>query len=108
MENPFSIKYKPKTFDDIKMEVSIKNLLLSLIAIDNISIILIGESGVGKTSIANALISEYYKNIPKNIKNDNVLFVNSIKEQGINNYKNEINIFCQTNCTINNKKKLLL
>ena len=108
MENPFSIKYKPKTFDDIKMEVSIKNLLLSLIAIDNISIILIGESGVGKTSIANALISEYYKNIPKNIKNDNVLFVNSIKEQGINNYKNEINIFCQTNCTINNKKKTIV
>jgi len=108
MSLPFLIKYKPKKFDDIKLESNIKKLLLNLISIDNISIILVGESGVGKTTTINAIINEYYKDISRSDKNDNILFVNSIKEQGINHYKNEINTFCQTKCTINNKKKTII
>ena len=108
MTLPFSLKYKPTSFNDIKLELNVKQLLLNLINIDNISIILVGESGVGKTTIINGIINEYYKNISKIDRNDNVLFVNSIKEQGINHYKNEINIFCQTKCTINNKKKTII
>mgnify|MGYP001182428286 FL=1 len=108
MPIPFLLKYKPNNFDDIKLESNTKNLLLNLVSIDSISIILVGESGVGKTTIINAIINEYYKNVSKIDKNDNVLFVNSIKEQGINHYKNEINIFCQTTCTISNKKKTII
>ena len=108
MDTPFLIKYRPRNLDDVKTDISIKKLLFDLIKIDNISIILIGESGTGKTSLINCIINEYYKNEAKAIKNDNILFVNSIKEQGIQHYKNEINVFCQTKCTIAGKKKTII
>ena len=93
MDTPFLIKYRPRNLDDVKTDISIKKLLFDLIKIDNISIILIGESGTGKTSLINCIINEYYKNEAKASKNDNILFVNSIKEQGIQQLVKEYSTF---------------
>ena len=108
MTIPFLIKYKPNSFSDVMLDKAVKQLLINLIKTDNISVILIGEHGSGKTTFINCVINEYYKDVPNVIKNDNILFVNSIKEQGIQHYKNEVSVFCQTKSTILNKKKTII
>ena len=40
--------------------------------------------------------------------NDNVLSINSLKEQGIQYYRNELKTFCQTKSVILPKKKKLV
>jgi len=73
---------------------------------NNLNILLIGDSGTGKTSIIEATIREYYQldKIPKN----NVLYINSLQEQGISYYRNEVKTFCQTSSGIHGKKKFII
>ena len=42
------------------------------------------------------------------MSNDNVLHINSLKEQGIHYYRNEVKIFCQTASSFINKKKIVV
>ena len=62
--------------------------------------------GSGKTSLLNALIREYYKGA--NNYKDNILYINSLKEQGINYYRTDVKTFCQTCSSIKNKKKIVV
>jgi DNA polymerase III delta prime subunit len=52
-----------------------------------------------------SIIKEYYGN---DYNSDNVLVLNSLKEQGIQYYRNDVKIFCQTCSLIKNKKKIVL
>uniref|UniRef100_A0A6C0EGC7 AAA+ ATPase domain-containing protein n=1 Tax=viral metagenome TaxID=1070528 RepID=A0A6C0EGC7_9ZZZZ len=79
-----------------------------LIKIDKLNLLLIGDMGSGKTAILNSLIREYYKDYDFNQYNDNVLYLNSLKEQGINYYRTDVKIFCQTSSIIKNKKKIVI
>ena len=69
---------------------------------DNLNILLIGNSGSGKTSLIEATIREYYNldHIPHN----NVMIINNLKEQGITYYRNEVKTFSQSRSNIPNKK----
>lgn len=106
MTTPFLIKYKPTTFLNINIDIDIKNLLHSLFEINSIVIMLVGENGSGKTTLINCILNEYYKDTSNATKNEHVLYINSIKEQGIQTQKNELSNFCLTKSTIKNKKKL--
>lgn len=129
----FIDKYKPIYFNDYENNnIDVVKLLKTMIEINNLNIIFIGNQGTGKTTIINSLIREYYKNndddfsqiTEKNIKNSksncssfensleiqnlNVLRINSLKEQGINYFRNDVKTFCQTYSLIKNKKKILV
>ena len=106
MELPFIYKYKPQKFEDFFIDSEIIDILKLMISMDNLNILLIGDSGTGKTSLIYTLMNEYYKNIP-NI-NENILIINSLKEQGIQYYRNDVKLFCQTKCSIPNKKKIII
>lgn len=85
------------------------DLLTTLIRIDNLNILFIGDISSGKTTFINALIREYYENPQTNINNnENILNINSLKEQGISYYRNEVKTFCQTRSNLKNKKKLVI
>ena len=56
-------------------------------------ILLSGKSGAGKTSILEATINEYYKGIDIKHKDDYVLYINNLQEQGIQYYRNEVKNF---------------
>ncbi len=81
MNTPFLKKYQPMFYNDFTIDKEYIELLNTLINMDNLNILLVGNSGCGKTSLLYATIREYYKtqNIPKN----NVLYINNLKEQGI-------------------------
>ena len=106
--NLFIYKYQPFYFKDLEMEPELLDILQTLIAMDNLNILFVGDIGSGKTSFLNAVIREYYMNIPSSKYNSNILSINSLKEQGINYYRNDVKTFCQTCSSIKNKKKFII
>ena len=62
-------------FSDFQIEKEYINLLNSLIKLDNLNILFIGNSGSGKSTLIHSTIKEYYntENYPKS----NVLNINS-------------------------------
>jgi DNA polymerase III delta prime subunit len=104
----FVHKYQPLYFKDFESDNNVIKILNTFILLDNINILLIGDTASGKTSILNALIREYYKgNISKDYE-ENVLYINSLKEQGINYYRTDMKTFCQTCSNVKNKKKIVV
>ena len=61
MEQPFIYKYKPDFLKDFEIDSKLVELLHTLINIDNLNILFVGDSGSGKTSLINCIIKEYYK-----------------------------------------------
>ena len=108
MEKLFNIKYQPKKIDDFQLNDNLKNLFNNMILMDNISLMLIGNSGSGKTTLINVLINEYYKDISEEDKSNNIMVINTLKEQGIQYYRNEVKTFCQIPSTIRKKKKIII
>ena len=104
----FINKVKPIYFNDFGIDDTIVEIFNTLIIMDNLNILLIGDMASGKTSLLNALIREYYKNIEQKDYEDNVLYINSLKEQGINYYRSDVKTFCQTCSSIKNKKKIVV
>jgi DNA polymerase III delta prime subunit len=107
-EKLFVNKYQPLYFDDFGNDNEIIQMLKTLILIDNLNILLIGDIATGKTSILNALIREYYKGYRPKEYEENVLYINSLKEQGINYYRTDVKTFCQTCSNVKNKRKFVI
>jgi replication factor C subunit 2/4 len=106
--NLFINKFQPLYFKDFEVDEEMVQILNTLIDMNNLNILFIGDMGCGKTSILNALIREYYKGNTDKQCVDNVLHINSLKEQGINYYRNDVKTFCQTCSVIKNKKKIVV
>lgn len=106
MNEPFLKKYQPKKYRDLAIEKEFIQLLNSLISMDNLNVLFIGNNGCGKTTIINATIREYYGT--DKIPNDNVLYINNLQEQGIQYHRTELRTFCQTASTISGKKKFIV
>ena len=106
MNTPFLKKYQPLFYKDFVIDKDYIDLLKTLIEMDNLNILLIGNNGSGKTSLIEATIREYYNSdtIPQN----NVLVINNLKEQGIQYYRNEVRTFSQSRSNIPNKKKFII
>jgi DNA polymerase III delta prime subunit len=107
-ESLFLNKYQSLFLDDFGIDNELSQMLKSFITLDSLNVMLFGEMASGKTSLLNAMIKEYYKGYsPKEYEN-NVLYINSLKEQGINYYRTDVKTFCQTCSAIKNKKKIIV
>ena len=82
----FIHKYQPLYFNDFGLNNSVVNILKTLILSDNLNVLIIGDMASGKTSLLNAMIREYYIDYTPKDYEENVLYINSLKEQGINYY----------------------
>lgn len=101
-------KYQPLYFKDFEMEKGMTQMLETLVEIDDLNILITGNMGAGKTTLLNAIIREYYKDISSSLVNDNILYINSLKEQGIHYYRNDVKTFCQTSSSVPKKKKFIV
>jgi DNA polymerase III delta prime subunit len=104
----FINKYQPLYFKDFNEDNEIVKILKTLILIGDLNILLIGDMTSGKTTILNTLIREYYVGFSPKEYEDNVLYINSLKEQGINYYRTDVKTFCQTCSNIKGKKKFIV
>ena len=107
--NTFISKYKPNYINDFSFEPRIVNVIRTLQEIDNLNVLFVGNPSSGKTTLLYALIREYYGlSKTASIPETNILFINNLKEQGINYYRNEMKTFCQSHSTLFGKKKLVI
>ena len=105
----FLSKYKPYYIDDFVGNKQLISVILSLKQIDELNVLISGPSNCGKTSLLYAIIRNYYKlDKTQTLPESNIMFINSLKEQGINYYRNEMKSFCQSKCSIIGKKKLVI
>ena len=107
-EQLFIHRYQPLYFSDFEKNNEILEILQTLINIDDLNILLIGDMTSGKTTLLNVLIREYYKDCSLKQREENVLYINSLREQGINYYRTEVKTFCQTCTNIKGKKKFVV
>jgi DNA polymerase III delta prime subunit len=84
-------------------------VLRTLLEIDDINILFIGNTCSGKTILLHTLIREYYQLEPaQHIPENNILYVNNLKEQGVSFFRSELKTFCQSHSTIFGKKKMVI
>jgi len=111
----FITKYAPKYLRDflcenISQDSAAEYVLKTLIDMDDMNVLLVGGFNSGKTTMLYALAREYYYSATGGapLSETNVLFINNLKEQGIQFFRNDMKTFCQTHCTIPGKKKVVL
>ncbi len=106
----FIHKFQPLYFKDFadENENELITILSTLITTNNLNLLLIGDIASGKTTLLNIIIREYYKDIEPKIYQENILYINSLKEQGINYYRSDVKTFCQTCSIVKNKKKIIV
>ena len=97
-------KYQPKTLNDFIGNNNTQIFLNNMITKSPIPFILLGSAESGKTSYLDSFINDYSSY--NSVHSQYIAFkINSCKEQGINFFKNEVKLFCQTKEL--NKKKIL-
>jgi len=109
VDNTFIVKYRPYFIKEFSVDNKLKSVLNTLLEIDNLNLLFIGAPSSGKTTLLYSLIREYYNldrydAFPEN----NILFINNLKEQGIQYFRNEMKTFCQSHSIIFGKKKLVI
>ena len=105
----FISKYKPYFVNDYHIEPEFSMILKTLFEMDDLNLLFIGNTNSGKTTFLYSIIREYY-GLTKNdlISESNILFINNLKEQGIQFFRNEMKTFCRSRSNIYGKKKLII
>lgn len=96
-------KYTPTTIDEFQFPSNLKKLLHNMLSLN---ILFVGKSGTGKTTLLKIMVKEYFADLIN--YEDNVLCINSLTDNGINYYRNEVKTFCSISSKIPNKKKILV
>jgi DNA polymerase III delta prime subunit len=105
MQSPFIHRYQPLYLKDFEMCDELRSLIRTLIGMDTLNVLFIGDSGCGKSSIIHAIVREVYG---PQAADDDILYINSLKDQGISYYRTEVKTFCQTAPSVSGRKKMLV
>lgn len=105
MDNTFFDNYKPNNLSDINLNNETIEIINIYLKNNKMLFLIHGPSLSGKTSLINILLKEYYNS---SNYNDNILYINLLKEQGINYFRNEIKNFCQIHNSSNIKQKSII
>jgi DNA polymerase III delta prime subunit len=96
-------KYTPKTIDEFQFPANLKTLLHKMVSLN---LLFVGNSGTGKTTLLKIMVREYFADVSN--YDENVLFINSLTDNGINYYRNDVKTFCSISSKIINKKKIVV
>jgi DNA polymerase III delta prime subunit len=105
----FILKYKPYFIRDFYLEPAHITVLNALKELDDLNLLIVGNACSGKTSLIYAIIREYYgMNETAVFPEHNIMFINNLKEQGIQFFRTEMKTFCQSSSNIQGKKKIIV
>jgi DNA polymerase III delta prime subunit len=107
----FFVKYKPKLTCEYALHSSENNeykTFKEIIIKKKINSLLIGHPCSGKSTFLETLINEYFLNDDPKLIKSNCLYINNLKDQGINYYRNDVKTFCQTCSSIPGKQKIII
>ena len=104
----FISKYKPQLFSDFHFstDAEFMAVLRGVLSLSRIHVLFIADADSCKTTFLYAFLREYFGNGGA-IHENNVLFINNLREQGINYFRNEMKIFCQSYSNVPGKKKVV-
>jgi DNA polymerase III delta prime subunit len=108
MDIPYLFKFRPKNITDFQLNTDIECIVEYFINSNSLLLLLIGESGTGKTSLIECIINTYFKDISTDKKYENILNINSLSDQGIVYFRQEVYTFCQSNSTIRGRNKMII
>lgn len=94
----------PQKINDFYIDNKVKSILLDYIKLDTVNILFFGNSATGKTCLINTILNEYYENQKYN---ENVLFLQNIKDIGIHNIRSQLKTFCQSSPNSKSKKTVI-
>ena len=106
MEVSFLKKYQPKKYSDYCNFKDTIEIMKTILNIDNVNILFVGNQGGGKTTFIKSTIREYYDTDV--IPSRNILYINNLSDQGIQYYRSEVKTFCKTKSIIKGKRKMLI
>ena len=105
----FILKYKPYFIRDFYLEAAHITVLNALKELDDLNLLIVGNACSGKTSLIYAIIRDYYgMNETAVFPEHNIMFINNLKEQGIQFFRTEMKTFCQSSSNIPGKKKIIV
>lgn len=108
-KSTFITKYKPNYINEFTNDTQFIQLIEKLNELDSMNILFVGNSNSGKTTLLNCIARTYYDlSLNERIPENNTLHINTLKEQGIQYFRNEMKTFCQSKSAIYGKKKLVL
>lgn len=96
-------KYTPRTIDEFQFPSNLKTLLHKMVSLN---LLFVGNGGTGKTTLLKIMVRKYFADVSN--YEENVLYINSLTDNGINYYRNEVKTFCSISSKIANKKKIVV
>lgn len=108
-QTTFIQRYKPQNLDGFFASKKFKSVLKTLLQMNDLNIIFIGNTCSGKTILLNTMIREYYGFVNQEpLPENNILYINNLKEQGVSYFRSELKTFCQSHSLIRGKKKMVI
>jgi DNA polymerase III delta prime subunit len=108
MEPPFLIKYRPTSIESMLLPPHTRKMVSMLPKCPVLSVLLLGPTGSGKTTLSSCIIASYYDGMTSTQLTDNTLVINCLRDQGVQFYRTYLKAFCQTTCTIPGKRKTVI
>jgi len=102
MEANFTEKYEPKVIENLPLDADFISLLQKMIEINDMKIIITSDDDYIKNILMSVILKSFQ------VKDDELLFISQIKDQGVTNIRYELKIFCQMPSTRIGKKKILV
>ena len=105
MQEILTTKYQPTKLCNFKVNNDSIPLIKTLISMETLNVLLVGDRGTGKSVLIQAIVNEYYGS---HSYENNILTITTLKDQGISYYRSEVKTFCQTASIVPGKKKILV
>ena len=85
------------------------SVIRTFIELGDLNMLFVGNASMGKTTLIYAILRDYYGlGRDDSFPEINIMFINNLKEQGINYFRNEMKTFSQSHCSIRGKKKFIV
>ena len=104
----FNQKYYSKNIDELYFDVEFIDFLKTMIESNCLNLLFTGSHASGKSILIKTIILEYFNGIEKSKQNNSILYLNNIKDHGIQYYRNEVKLFCQFPTEIKKPKLLII
>lgn len=109
MSQTFISKYKPYFLSEFNTDPQLISVVRTFIELGDVNMLFVGNASTGKTTLLYAILRDYYGlGREDTFPESNIMFINNLKEQGINYFRNEMKTFSQSHCSIRGKKKFIV